>query len=1086
MTSRKLFGMVVLLLFATSLHAQGVGDYRSVKSDSWSSKDTWQIYAGSSSGWQPATAPPPTTNGTITITIRNSHSVTISTATSIGKTVIDAGGKLTVTSSALTFVNAVAGNKITVNGTLENRGSMIFTGNAVINAGGVFDNQQTLTFNSGSVLTVNGTLKNASSNVNSTPDKLIFNSGSLYLHTATTSGGTIPLATWSTGSTCRISGYTTAVVFPLNSTQSFYNFEWNTPNFSSTAFLVLGSISGNFSVNSTGTGSLSIQGQGLTSVSKAFTVSAGAVNISNLNFQVGGNVTFGAGTTTGSLVTLALNGTTDQTVDVNGFTFGNLTITNPSHSITLASSLKITGDVSIVSSGTTVISNGNLRLLSTSDDGYANDASISTIPNGSSVTGNVVVERYMSNDGNIYRYISSPVANYAVSSLQNDIPVYGNFIGATACPGGGCTTSMYYYNAAGASYIAFPGTRQKNTVTLETGRGYSVLLNQSTLGPVTIHWNGVINQGTINLPVAFNSASPSSSWNLVGNPYPATIDWNKGQVGGTGWTTSSIAQSIAVRDNATGIFQYYPDDVGSETFNYGQIAKGQAFWVRTTAANPTLQINENAKVADEGTFYRKALPDAIDRIVLSLTNGAASDRSYFKIVGDASAKGLDNYDAPKMINTGATSLNLSTLSNGVAMAINAVNDVVCGDTILIRMTGANAQKLASGTYKFSFAASGIMTNHTWMLRDSYLKTTTEISKDGVYTFDVTSNGSSADAGRFKLYATQHPADLALAVTGTTQLCNEDAGSVKIVGAQNEMVYTLVINGATAGTSVQGNGSDLTFVVDAKTLAAGKNSVRVAVNGGCSQAYLRDSLLIVKSDFFTPAVESAKHCQKGAVELKASNVADGNSVRWYATATSTDVLSSSSDFVTPVLTKSKTYYVAGVNAFGCEGARTAVQATIVAFDSVQISTSGLELQSNYPTGNQWYFNGEPIEGATNAAVEIGQDGLYSVTVTIDGCSTTARYSATTTVTAVEPGLSKTIRAYPNPVTNEPIHIEVPAAIQSASLLNDMGAVLVPAIDFTNTSNGMKTTDLELAEYPSGIYLLRVRGAGVATTIKIAKN
>jgi len=1081
----RLAGIFTLFFFAITLQAQNVGDYQSSKSGSWSVKDTWQVYTGPSLGWQPATATPPTTDGSITIAIRNSHTVTISTSAPIGKTVIDTGGKLIVVSNTLTFVTAVTDNKITVNGTLENRGGIVFTGNSVINAGGMLDNQQSLTFNSGSVLTVNGTMKNSSSDVSCTSEKLIFNNGSLYQHTATTSSGIIPSATWNAGSTCRISGYTTAAVFPMNSVQPFYNFEWNTPNFSSTAFLSLGSIAGNFTINSIGTGA-SLTIQMLSAVGKNLAIQSGPVNISNVNFQVGGDVTMSPNTTSGSRVTLGLNGTADQSVDVNGFTFGNLTINNPSHNITLVSALNITGDVSIGSSGTTLISNGNLRLLSTNDDGYTNDASISTIPSGSSIVGNVVVDRYMSNDGDIYRYISSPVANYPVSSLQTDVPVYGGFVGASTCPGVGCTNSMYYYNASNSAYVPFPSDQQTTSVTLEAGRGYATFLNQSTSGAVTIHWNGAINQGSINIPVAFNSASPSSSWNLVGNPYPSTVDWNKGQVDGTGWAFSNVAQSIAVRDNATGVFQYYPDDMGNETFNSGQIAKGQAFWIRTTGPNPTLQINENAKVIDEGTFYRQALPEAGDRIVLSLASGSISDRTYFKIVKNASANELDNYDAPKMTNTGASSLNLSTLSNGMAMAINATNEVVCGDTIRIKMMGANSKQLAAGTYKFSFAASGIMSAHAWMLHDSYLNKTTDISKDGEYAFDVTSDGVSANAGRFKMYATEHSIDLTLAVTGTTQLCSEDAGSVKIANAQAGTGYALLINGKSAGMPLQGNGSDLTFVVDATLLSTGTNAVRVAVAGACSQTYLTDSVVIVKSEFFTPVVNAASLCGKGSVTLQASNVADGNSVRWYATATSVDALSTSNQFVTPVISKSKTYYVAGVNAFGCEGTRTAVQATIVSFDPVQITPVGLTLQSNYNEGNQWYFNDQPINGATNSTIDVQQDGVYSVEVVIGGCSTTARYNATTTVTAVETNVRQTIRAYPNPVANTPVHIEVPTSVQSATLLNNMGAVLIRDIVFMESSDGMKKADLELSQYPSGIYLVFVKSEEAATTIKIAKN
>jgi len=1076
--------MVLMVLFAATVNAQNVGDYRTKNSGVWNTS-IWEMYTGN--GWSSdGIGLPSANNGAITITIKSGHIVTINTSTSIGKTVIESGAQLQVVAGkTVTFATPVSGNKITVNGTFTNNGTIVFTGTSTINAGGVLDNrdQGALTFNAGTVVQVNGTLKNASGAVTtSSADRLFFNNGSIYQHTATIAGGFIPSATWNVGSLCQISGYTTSGVSPTNTSQSFYNFDWNTKNFSATAFLSLNHIAGQFTVTSTGTGSLTIQT--LSDVQKDFVVAAGHVDISNLAVKVGGNVTFALGAVTGDAVALTLKGTSAETVDVKGFALKNLTVDNASNNIVLASPLNIIDNVSILSSNTNLISNGNLHLLSTSADGYVNDASIDAIPSGSSITGNVMVDRYMSGNGNIYRYISSPVANATVSQLQQDIPVYGKFSGASPCLTGTCQTSMYYYDANKVAYVPFPTGVQTSATKLVPGRGYTVLVNQTTLGAVTIHWNGTINQGTINLPVGYNSASPTS-WNLVGNPYPSTIDWNKGQVGNTGWVFSNVAQAVAVRDNRIGVFQYYPDDLGNETFNTGKIAKGQAFWVRTTGPNPTLQINENAKVSDKGTFYRTASPEVTDRIVLSLTNGSASDRAYFKVVDGASEQPLDYYDAPKMTNTGASTLNLSTVSKGTAMAINAVSNVNCGDTVQITMTGASAQKLAAGAYEFSFAATGIMSIHTWMLYDAYLKKVTEISKDGTYAFTVTTDRASANESRFKMYATGRPVDLTLAVTGTTQLCSEDAGSVKIARAQADTKYTLEINGKSTGASLQGNGSDLTFVVDAALLSVGKNAVRVVVAGECSQTYLANSLVIVKSEFFTPVVEVTTHCQKGSVTLQASNVTDGNSVRWYASATSTEVLSTSPEFVTPVITKSKIYYVSGVTALGCESARTPVQATIVAFDSVQITPVGLTLQSSYAEGNQWYFNDQPISGATTSTIDIQQDGVYSVEVVIDGCSTIARYNATTAPT-VETTLSKTIRAYPNPVANAPVHIEVPTSVQSAALLNSLGAVLIPEITFAESFDGMKKADLELSNFPSGVYFVYVKSADAATTIKIAKN
>jgi pectin methylesterase-like acyl-CoA thioesterase len=74
-------------------------------------------------------------------------------------------------------------------------------------------------------LTVNGTLLDTLSGTVSVAGTISFGNGSLYRHART--GGSIPLATWGTGSTCALTGVTTAS--PGNGNQNFYNFIWNNP-----------------------------------------------------------------------------------------------------------------------------------------------------------------------------------------------------------------------------------------------------------------------------------------------------------------------------------------------------------------------------------------------------------------------------------------------------------------------------------------------------------------------------------------------------------------------------------------------------------------------------------------------------------------------------------------------------------------------------------------------------------------------------------------------------------------------------------------------------------------------------------------
>ncbi len=80
---------------------------------------------------------------------------------------------------------------------------------------------------------------------------LAFGNGGVYQHAE--NGGSIPTATWNTGSTCLVTGVTSGA--PSNANQNFYNFTWNCPSQSSGLNLAWSgnTIAGNLTVTSTST-----------------------------------------------------------------------------------------------------------------------------------------------------------------------------------------------------------------------------------------------------------------------------------------------------------------------------------------------------------------------------------------------------------------------------------------------------------------------------------------------------------------------------------------------------------------------------------------------------------------------------------------------------------------------------------------------------------------------------------------------------------------------------------------------------------------------------------------------------------------
>ena len=344
------------------------------------------------------------------------------------------------------------------------------------------------------------------------------------------------------------------------------------------------------------------------------------------NLDVSGDlqINSGAGVNTNS-GTVRLNGTSDQNIGAGGASLNNITIDKASGNILLDNALSMTGILDI-QTATEFQSDGNLTLISSSD-GTSGNASIASLPSGASVTGNVITQRYMSGEGRIWRYFSSPITNATVSALQDDFPVTGSFTGASTGVGLLGNPSLFYYDETeidviDTGYVAYPVA--SNSETLVVGRGYVTFIREDT-NPTVLDLTGPVNQGNISFSPTFTSSGNSGDdgWNLVGNPYPSSIDWDN--IGG--WTKTNISSTIYVPDNSSGnlVFQEWNGSVGSLTD--GIIASGQSFWIQATSASPVLNITEQAKTNTTGEFFRtnNVVPNAV---TLLLDDGEKVDDAW--------------------------------------------------------------------------------------------------------------------------------------------------------------------------------------------------------------------------------------------------------------------------------------------------------------------------------------------------------------------------------------------------------------------------------------------------------------------------
>jgi hypothetical protein len=183
--------------------------YRSKTSGNWNAATTWESSSDNGTNWVDATTTPTSTNSTVTIL--NGHTVTVTASISVDEVTVNTGGQVIVNSSQTLTVANGAGTDLTVNGVINNAGTISQTGAS-----------------------------------------LAFGSGSKYVHAL--DGGTIPTAAWNSNSTIEITGTITNAP-NFSSSATYGNVTWNAASQGSSALNLTGgliNVAGNFTVQSTG------------------------------------------------------------------------------------------------------------------------------------------------------------------------------------------------------------------------------------------------------------------------------------------------------------------------------------------------------------------------------------------------------------------------------------------------------------------------------------------------------------------------------------------------------------------------------------------------------------------------------------------------------------------------------------------------------------------------------------------------------------------------------------------------------------------------------------------------------------------
>ncbi|MFN5026027.1 MAG: T9SS type A sorting domain-containing protein, partial [Bacteroidota bacterium] len=408
-------------------------------------------------------------------------------------------------------------------------------------------------------------------------------------------------------------------------------------------------------------------------------------------------------------------------------------------------------------------------------------ASIGQITGTLSDATNVTVERYIpgitspattNSFGRRWRFVSSSLQNSTLQDLRQEMfitgPGTGTTLGTVNSNGFDATynnsPSVFRYNEAdtGRSSNGWVSINHIDSV-LVPGIGYRVfvrgdrsdttrLVANSTTpqNTFTLDFRGTPNQGNISIPLSFtNSSSTGDGWNLVGNPYPSSIDWNAihdpgRTASGSGFSGTDYTQlyhSVYVYNPVTNVYNSYNalSNTGTGSLTSGIIASGQAFFVKATADNPTLMLRESHKAnSTKGLF--KTINNSACYIQL-IRDSFNRDEMCIKYL-DGSSTNEDSYDTRLL----SASVNVSAWgSDSVDLTISCRPTTTINDTIRL-----NVAVPGSGNYTLRFNNSSTLAiqDHVTLI-DAYASTTTNLIAQPNYTFSVnTAVPQTFGRGRF--------------------------------------------------------------------------------------------------------------------------------------------------------------------------------------------------------------------------------------------------------------------------------------------------------------------------------------------------
>lgn len=358
----------------------------------------------------------------------------------------------------------------------------------------------------------------------------------------------------------------------------------------------------------------------------------------------------------------------------------------------------------------------------------------------------------------------------------------GNFIGVTnitsTSANGTITTTDATHGTAkiyvGDGYmIYFRG----DNVTHLTGSPNKTTSPYVAPESVTFSATGNLNQGSYSVVSWFETAgliyttsnagnTPIRGFNLVGNPYPSSIDWSTFSSSNSGAAIygKNVNPTVYIFNPTTSHYDTYNATTGLATGSAGKIIpSGQGFFVQANNLSPTLTFNENAKTNTQvtGSKLLMGTPAALTAYSSYLRLNLITDSINHSdmVVGfNSAATNAFNpvIDAEFFPSSGSPQAISAISSDGVKTSVKWVAFPGNTTTQIIKLA-VSAQTAGQYTLQRMDFDAIPQIYDVWLM-DNYKKDSLDLRNNTTYVFDISaSDTASFGSNRFTIVLRQDPA-----------------------------------------------------------------------------------------------------------------------------------------------------------------------------------------------------------------------------------------------------------------------------------------------------------------------------------------